>query len=148
VLANLDTWVISRQPDIVHINCGLHDIRRAYDSDARAIPLDAYTSNVRQILTRIQQKTEATVIWAATTPVNYERHHEVKGFDRFESDVDAYNAAAAAIASALAIPINDLFSVIMNAGRDALLTPDGVHFWGPGYDLLGKAVADCIQQYL
>jgi hypothetical protein len=28
VLTHLDAWVIQRQPDIVHLNCGLHDIKR------------------------------------------------------------------------------------------------------------------------
>jgi hypothetical protein len=34
------------------------------------------------------------VIWALTTPVVYERHHEIKSFDRYEEDVYAYNCAA------------------------------------------------------
>src|SRR5262245_50346095 len=29
VLAHLDDWVIREQPDVVHLNCGLHDLKRS-----------------------------------------------------------------------------------------------------------------------
>ena len=29
VLAHLDEWVLKQKPDIVHLNCGLHDLKRA-----------------------------------------------------------------------------------------------------------------------
>ena len=148
VFEHLETWIVARQPDIVHINCGLHDIKTPFDSDARAIPLSQYQANVREILTRLRDATQATVIWATTTPVNHAWHHQNKPFDRFETDVETYNAAVTAIAGELNCPINDLFTVIMNAGRDELLVPDGVHFNGQGYDLLGTAVARIIKRYL
>jgi lysophospholipase L1-like esterase len=148
VLAHLDTWVLSRQPDIVHINCGLHDIKRPYGSDVHAISLNDYAVYVRQILTQIQQQTRAILIWATTTPVNQAWHHERKGFDRFEADVDAYNAVALGIAEELGIPINDLFKVVTDAGRDDYLLPDGVHFTEAGSALLGKVVANFIKQYV
>lgn len=148
VLEHLEMWVIARQPDIVHINCGLHDIKTPFDSDARAIPLSQYRANVREILTRLRNVTQATVIWATTTPVNHDWHHQNKGFDRFDADVDAYNAAAIAIATELGCLTDDLFTVVMDAKRDELLVPDGVHFNGQGYDLLGKTVAGCIKKYL
>ena len=34
----------------------------------------------------ITDQRETTVIWALNTPVNQERHHNTKGFDRFEAD--------------------------------------------------------------
>ena len=41
VLAHLDEWVISRRPDVVHVNCGLHDIRREFGAEP-AVPLAEY----------------------------------------------------------------------------------------------------------
>lgn len=148
VLEHLEVWALSRDLDIVHVNCGLHDIKTPFDSDARAIPLAEYRANVRTILSRLQTETQAVVIWATTTPVNHERHHQNKDFDRFEADVDAYNAAATTIATELGIPVNDLFSVVMRAGRDEHLVPDGVHYTGPGYERLAAAVTTCIKQHL
>ena len=87
-----------------------------------------------------------TVVWASTTPVNQEWHHKNKQFDRFETDVAAYNTVAADIARELGIIINDLFAAVTCAGRDDLLLPDGVHFKPEGYALLGKRVAASIRE--
>ncbi len=95
-LDNLDQWVIARPANIVHINCGTHDLNRN------------------------------------------------KPFDRFEADVVAYNAAAAEVAGELGVPVNDLFSLVTQKGRDTLLMPDGVHFTQAGYEFLGEKVASFI----
>jgi isoamyl acetate esterase len=144
VLAHLDAWVISRAPDIVHINCGLHDLRKEFGSAVPAVPLDEYERNVARILDRLTTESRAAVIWAATTPVNEQWHHARKGFDRFEADVVAFNAVAAALARQASVPINDLFAVVQTGGRDRMLLPDGVHFTPEAYVTLGRAVADCL----
>ena len=149
VLAHLQEWVLDRTPDIVHINCGLHDIKRPFDSTECAVPLHEYQENVREILSLIQRELPtAIVIWATTTPVNQVWHHLRKGFDRFEADVRAYNEAAVTVARSLRIPIDDLYTVVMAAGRDAYLMPDGVHFTDAGSAMLGQAVAEFIRGYL
>lgn len=148
VLARLDEWVIPHAPDIIHLNCGLHDIRKDFGSDAAAVALDRYADNLRTIFARLAAATEAQIIWANTTPVNEVWHHENKGFDRLSADVDAYNAAARTIVDDLGIAVDDLFAAVTEAGRDNLLVADGVHFSPEGCALLGKAVADCIAQYL
>ena len=33
VQKNLDAWIISRAADVVHINCGLHDLKRDFGVD-------------------------------------------------------------------------------------------------------------------
>jgi hypothetical protein len=99
VLAHLDDWVFSRPPDLVHINCGLHDLKREFGQARNAVPLDEYRRNVRGILSRLVAA-NLKVIWATTTPVNEVWHHQEKSFDRFEADVDAYNATRMPSASA------------------------------------------------
>ncbi|MBN2004000.1 MAG: SGNH/GDSL hydrolase family protein [Anaerolineae bacterium] len=146
VLNYLDDWVLIRRPDVVHLNCGLHDIKTPFGSDDCAIPLPQYRANLCEILTRIR-RSAADIIWATTTPVNDAWHHANKDFDRFEADVDAYNAVAVAVAHEFEVPINDLHAVIVAAGRDALLLPDGVHFSEAGYTLLGETVAHAIRRY-
>ena len=148
ILQHLDEWIISRSPDVVHINCGLHDLRKDFDTGEPAIPINQYESNLRALLGRILVETDCTVIWAMTTPVNESWHHEWKGFDRLEADVAAYNGVALKVADDLDIPINDLFGVITDAGRDNCLTPDGVHFTPEGCALIGKAVAKFVEPYL
>lgn len=148
VLEHVDEWAVQRRPRVVHVNCGLHDLKKDFGTGTAQVPLDEYRDNVRQILTRLQSATDATVIWASTTPVDEKLHHANKGFDRFEADVDAYNAAAAAICGELGVQIDDLFGVVERAGKGDLLTQDGVHFVEAGSRMLGEAVAGCIKGHL
>ena len=148
VLAHLDEWVHSPSPDILHLNCGLHDLKAEFGAPSQGIPLDEYEANLRQIVGRILEQGITQLIWAATTPVNEIWHHERKPFDRSEADVRAYNDVANKVVSAYNVPVNDLYQVIMGAGRDQHLTQDGVHFSPAGYALLGQAVANAIRAYL
>ena len=148
VLAHLDDWVIQRKPGIVHLNCGLHDLRTDRATREKPVALAQYSENVARIFERIQGETDATLIWASTTPVNEEWHTRNKPFDRYEADVAAYNGAASEVAERMAVRVNDLFEVVMGAGRDRLLSPDGVHFTKEGSALLGKAVAAAIRMRL
>jgi lysophospholipase L1-like esterase len=140
-------WIVAHAPDGVHINCGLHDIKTPFGGTAKAINIGAYRYNVEHIL-RAAQATGASVIWASTTPVNHAWHHANKEFDRYEADVRAYNEVAGEVAAGLGVPINDLYAIVMAAGRDALLLPDGVHYRPEGYALLGAAVARAIAPHL
>ena len=141
VLTHLDEWAVSHEADLVHVNCGLHDIKRLRDADDIMVPLDRYRSNVEEILRTLVDRTSAGVIWATTTPVNERRHAERKGFDRHERDVADYNRAAVDVARELGVEVNDLWGVVTRSGRDGLLAEDGVHFTQAGYGLLGKEVA-------
>ena len=147
VLAHLDQWVLARQPDLVHVNCGLHDLKRTFGAESE-VPLAEYEGNVRQILQRLQRELNGAVVWAITTPVDETWHHQNKGFDRLEADVEAYNAAARAVAEDLGVPIDDLFAVVQREGKARLLTQDGVHFTAEGSQLLGRVVAECIWGHL
>lgn len=148
VLLHLAEWVLNDPPDLLYLNCGLHDLKKPFDQQARQIPLADYRTNVEKILTTIQAQTETRIIWATTTPVNEAWHQASKPFARYEADVTAYNQTARDICSRLAIPVSDLFQVIMTAGRDRLLVDDGVHFSEEGYRLLGQAVVAALQPYL
>jgi lysophospholipase L1-like esterase len=153
VLTHLHSWVLRQPPELVHINCGLHDLKTIiYGGRENLVPVEPYRRNVFEILKTIREKTPAKVIWATTTPINEQKAHaahaEVADFDRFEADVAAYNQAAQEVCRKLGVPVNDLYSLVMEAGRDRLLLDDGVHFTPKGYELLGKAVAKAIRTQL
>ncbi|MBM4436329.1 MAG: SGNH/GDSL hydrolase family protein [Actinobacteria bacterium] len=149
ILERFDAWVVAVQPDLVHLNCGLHDLGR---HEARAwelkTPLDRYETNLRRIVARLQAETGARVIWASTTPVIDAWQLRTKNFARREADVVAYNAVAAAVMASHGIPINDLHALVTAAGPDKLLGPDGVHFTEPGSALLGEHVARVVRDAL
>jgi len=145
VLGRLDEWCIGRSPDVVHINCGLHDVSKEVGGVNR-VPLDQYAANVRTILGRLRSESGGIVIWATTTPVNEQRHRQVIGSERLEADVVAYNEAAEQVADDFDIQVNDLFGVAQQAGRDRVLSEDGVHFTPEGYAILAQSVATVIRE--
>lgn len=140
VLDHLDAWVLDRPPDAAHLNCGLHDLAKSFDSGLPRVPLEEYGRNVARLLDRVQGA-GILPVWATITPVDEVLHHRNKSFDRFEADVEAYNEAALEAAEAAGVAVNDLFGVVEAAGRDRLLRDDGVHFSDEGSRLLGEAVA-------
>lgn len=148
VLAHVAEWIADRPADVIHINSGLHDIKRLPDPDRTAVPLDEYEGNVERILNAAIEKGDAQPVWALTTPVNEQWHHENKTFDRFNEDIQAINRAARRVCDRLGVPVNDLYAVVEEAGRDDLLVQDGVHFTEQGYEILARAVANEIRRFL
>ena len=143
VMAHLDEWVVAHSPQLVHLNCGLHDIKKPFDSGRAQVGLDEYRRHLHEIFDRILS-TGARLVWASTTPVDEDLHHRNKGFDRFTADVDAYNSVALDLATVENVPVNDLHAVIESADRTHLLREDGVHFSEEGSRLLGDAVAEFV----
>jgi lysophospholipase L1-like esterase len=152
VLLNLSQWVLKRQPDIVHVNAGLHDLKTdRYEGRDTVVPIAHYRDNVAHILQLIRRNTGATVVWATTTPVDHDRAHaahaSARDFSRYNEDVIAFNAAAVAVAGGMGVPVNDLYSVIADGGS-SWLSEDGVHFAPDGCLALGRAVAEFLRPML
>jgi hypothetical protein len=121
VLDYLQTLQPDRLFDILLINCGLHDIKRDVTTHAVQVPLDQYEDNLHEILAQAQR------LAARTTPVIDERHHQLNTtFQRFEADVEAYNAAADRIMQGHGITTIDLFTFTRNLGPNVYA--DHVHF--------------------
>lgn len=153
VLSNLNGWVLKRQPDLVHVNCGLHDLKTlAREERELVVPLPFYRRNVEALFRLIRQHTAAKIVWASTTPVLTDRIRKARitpgDFLRYDSDVREFNAAATAEAKNAGVPVNDLYSVITGAGVETCLTGDGVHFTSEAYTRLGEAVAGAIRKQL
>jgi lysophospholipase L1-like esterase len=146
VLAHLEAWVSAAEPDIIHFNCGLHDLKFDREKHTNQQPPDVYERNLRQIVAWLKANTQARLMFALTTPVNEQWHHANKPFDRRVADVDAYNAIARKVMSEAGIPIDDLHRVIANADPDTCLKQDGVHMNAKGNPLLADAVAGAIER--
>ena len=145
VLAHLDEWVIRQKPDVVHLNCGLHDLKRSKKDGHHQVELDRYAENLRRIVARIREGTDAALVFADTTPILDERHaRRGADFDRTEADVRRYNAAAVAVMGELGVPVHDLHWVVEQGGPETMLGPDGTHYTAAGSDRLAEAVADCV----
>lgn len=148
VLKHLEEWIVREKPDIVHFNCGLHDLKVSKENGRHQVELTEYEANLRQIVARLQRETSATLVFANTTPILDERHaRRGAAFDRREVDVGRYNAAALAIMKQSGVAVNDLHAMVGRAGPESALGPDGTHYTPAGYERLAEAVADCLLRH-
>jgi len=74
VLEHLREWTQPHAPHVVHMNCGLHDLKRVPPATECAVPLEEYAANIRSIFESLKQ-TRAKVIWATNTPVDERVHN-------------------------------------------------------------------------
>src|SRR6478609_5573015 len=153
ILFHLWSWVISQNPDVVHINAGHWDTRRVIrGEEGNVIPLEVYRANVHRILSSVQRHTRARIIWATTTPLvmpAYENtQRRMGGTSRNPDSIKLYNAAAAAEAAKLGVVVNDLHRFVITRGQRRLMHADGAHFTPAGYDALGRQVARVVQREL
>jgi lysophospholipase L1-like esterase len=147
VLRNLDEWVVAERPDVVHINAGLHDLK--VTAKSHQVALADYERNLRTIVQRIRTETNATIVFATTTPILDNLHAQRKiGFDRFEADVERYNAAALRVMNDGGVPVDDLHKVVELGGKETLMAGDGTHYTPQGYDVLAAAVTESILRSL
>ena len=66
IRANLDGWLRVRRYDLVHLNCGLHDLARRPATEPN-VPLAEYRDNLQAILDRLAE-IRVPAVWAATLP--------------------------------------------------------------------------------
>ena len=141
---NLSLWLNKQQYDLIHINCGLHDIR--YDPDSNGQPLATkaqYIDNLETIFTQLK-KLNCTIIWATSTPFNEENHNRLKESKRYLRDLIDYNAASVELAVNYGFKINDLYAKVLKQDNHIMTQSDGVHFDEPGRQRIGELVATVI----
>lgn len=145
VLAHLDAWALERPAEVIHLNCGLHDLKVMPDG-CYQVDLEEYADNLRHIVDRLKSETDAALIWATSTPIVDERHQARENFPakRFEADVERYNRAALEVVNRAGLTVNDLHGVIEKGGITECVSPDGVHMTERGYALLADAVARAV----
>ena len=123
--------------DVIHINNGLH----GWDYSE-----EAYKAGLPKLLEVIKQcAPETTVIWCMTTPVRIAK--DVANIDSEKNDrVIERNRIAAAIMKENEIPVNDLYTTVVD--HPEYFSGDGVHYNGKGQAVEGKQVAEKIAAYL
>lgn len=114
-----------RTHDFMLFNCGLHDLKTDPATGSKQIPLEQYTTVLTECLELLQQE-KIRGVWVRITPVRDELHNRIKGFHRFNQDVEQYNWIADGLMQQYGIPEIDLYSFTASLGED--LHYDGVHF--------------------
>lgn len=154
VIENLERWLAEAggEPEIVHINVGLHDLFLDGKTGKPRYSLETYEKNLRTIFARLDELSDAKVIFALTTVVNEADQAKSEGYQRVvrrNRDVDAYNAKAREVAAELDIAVNDLNQFMKATGPEKILRPsDGIHLSPDGCELMGKEVARVISGHL
>jgi hypothetical protein len=114
------------KPDVLLLNCGLHDIKTPVGTTEKQVSLESYKNNLIDIFDLVTSR-GIKLVWVRTTPVDDEQHNSrQRSFHRFAADLDAYNEAGDAIFSTREVPIIDLYQFTKNLGEDIFI--DHVHY--------------------
>ena len=134
-------YVDPQEVDVVHWNNGLWDVARIM-GDEPVTPVSVYQEQLIRIFRRIRQLfPNAKVIFAFTTPVMEEPDAPVWYLN---SDIRAYNRAAAEALEPLGAEIDDLYAAAAEFGPEAYRTSE--YFSLAGAQALGKAAAQAIRR--
>lgn len=137
-LLRLVADLAGRSYSVVHVNCGLHDIKRYRGIERPDVPVDEYGRNVARALDLLRACTPR-LVWARTTPIAAATSQP--DHTRVGTDIAVYNAAADAAVAGRDVVVDDLHRVVVEAGTDRCLLPDGVHMTDYGNRILAHAVA-------
>ena len=129
-LESLDRWLEGQKnAQVIHINVGLHDLFLNAKTDMPRHSLVIYEKNLRAIFAKLDELSDAEVIFALTTVVDEKRQAE-SGYGRVvrrNADIEIYNAKARAVAKELGITVNDLNAFMKQTSPEKILTSDGIH---------------------
>lgn len=143
VATDIASWVAPATADLVHINCGLHDIRFDPSAEHPTCSIKEYAAHLETIFSYLAA-TAPVVVWATSTPINETLHNSSKLSRRYQADLIEYNRVSVALARAFNFRVNDLHQILYSSNPESLLLPDGLHFNENGNALIGKLVADAV----
>lgn len=144
-LEKIEEWLGDEDWDIIQINWGLWDLCYRHPSSkeygdrdkingAITFSLDEYKANLDSLVTLIQSKSEAKMIFVTTT---YVPENEA---GRFKSDVQKYNQAAKEVMNEHGVIINNLYESSVSIHKKYGKGKTDVHFKPRGYKQLGEII--------
>ncbi len=146
-LDRYEIWLSDMDWDLIHINIGLHDLKRMDEQGKldvefeRRIAPDQYQANLEKIFGILEKETDAAVIWATTTMVPEGSAGRISG------DVKLYNERSAEVLKKYPdFHLNDLYGYSLEI--KSLQREANVHYLPEGYEKLGKEVAKIIKVHL
>jgi hypothetical protein len=150
-IEKIDQWLGTEKWDVIHFNWGLWDL--CYRHPESKVPgkrdkvrgkltqtPENYAANLELLVQRLL-KTEAKLIWCATTPVPEGEP------GRFEGAALEYNAVAEKVMRRHGVRINDLHHHALSKLGD-IQKPNDVHFTAAGSRYLAEKVAAEIREDL
>lgn len=135
----------SFNPDVMLLNCGLHDIKRDKDTKVIAVDSVTYRKNLIEIY-KILHKKKINLIWVSSTDVVDAIHAKNKNFYRFETDLLQYNEIARQVFESFKVPIIDLYSYTKDLGGNRFV--DHVHYNVETQSLQAGYIAGFLSSYV
>ena len=131
--------------DLVIFNCGHWDIAHWTGLEESLTSPEEYRKNIRMIITQLRKLfVNARVIFVTTTPMN---PSGLLGINpRTSEEIDDYNAVAAEVCQAQAVPVIDLNGFCRSWGSEYYR--DYCHFTPEGFARLGEEMSRRIGDYL
>mgnify|MGYP003666141565 CR=1 FL=1 len=150
-LENISKWIGDGDWDVIQFNWGLWDLcYRHPDSKVQGnrdkingkitYDIETYKSNLDSIVTILQKKTNAKLIFVTTT---YVPENEP---GRFQDDVLKYNEAAKAIMKKHSVIVNDIYGQSVAIHKKYGKGSTDVHYTSKGYKKLGKLISSFLEK--
>ena len=137
---------IAFRPQVVLVNCGLHDVKHDPKTGIIAVDLQEYEANLRAIEGLVRAH-GARLVWINSTPVDDARHNSLsKAFFRYNSDVVRYNSAAQNLFDGLNVPVIDLYRFTAHLGNTHYI--DHIHYDAGTRALQAAYIAGYLQSWL
>lgn len=146
VLAYLQAQLAGIAPDLLLLNCGLHDVKTDPQEGTKQVPPDRYQDNLRDVAALVHRHRVRT-LWVRTTPVDDKTHNSRSmSFHRFAEDVIRYNGIADAVLAEAGIPAIDLYTFTLNLGDGVYC--DHVHFTERVRELQAAYIAGALMAFV
>ena len=138
-------WVADQNPDVVHVNFGIHDANILPDGHHQIL-LPQYHLCLQRFIDKVKELGNTRMIWATTTPLYTPEEEKpmVEWQTRTNAEIKDYNAAALGIVQREGLPVNDLHEAIIRNDFSRCLIEDGCHMSEFGNQVLADAVANAI----
>jgi len=136
----------SFRPDILLLNCGLHDIKRNLENNKELqVSPGHYRENLEKIYS-ISAAMGTQLIWVRTTPVvNTIHNKEGRQFYRYEDDLSKYNGIGDSVFRSRGVPIVDLYVFTKKLGPEVFV--DHVHYDQKTRALQAAFIAGFLQNF-
>jgi lysophospholipase L1-like esterase len=147
VLAYLKTKVAEPdfRPDVLLLNCGLHDIKFDPKTKTHQVDSVSYRQNLHAIYALLKKHT-VPIVWVRSTAVVDSIHNSRSTtFHRHAMDLEAYNCIADEVWRVHRVPIIDLYKFTINLPGNNYI--DHVHYNENTRSLQAAYIAGCINHY-
>lgn len=149
-LDHFKPWIEDQQPDILHVNNGIHDAAfDVYGDGEPQIFLEQYRQGLKRLVGLVKRRLPKTrMIWATTTPRYWKQPGRPMKTWPVWTHLARYNDAATEIMHDAGIPVNDLNRVVLSKGVTRCVCEDGCHMTTFGNEVLSDAVVKAIRAAL